>query len=40
MPAHWDEPFAQLADDVQLVERDVATALARVRALVERILAG
>lgn len=40
MPAHWNEPFAQLADDVQLVERDVDTALARVRALVERILAG
>ena len=37
---HWDEPFAQLAAEVQLAERDVATALARVRALVERILAG
>lgn len=40
VPAHWDEPFAQLAAEVQLAERDVATALARVRALVERILAG
>ena len=40
VPAHWGEPFAQLAEELQLVEKDIATALARVRALVERILAG
>lgn len=39
-PSHWEGPFAQLAEDVQLAERDVAKALARVRVLVERILAG
>jgi hypothetical protein len=40
VPSHWEDPFAQLADEVQLAERDVAAALARVRVLVERILAG
>ena len=40
VPAHWGEPFAQLAEELQLVEKDIATALARVRALVERILSG
>ena len=40
VPSHWEGPFAQLAEDVQLAERDVAAALARVRVLVERILAG
>ena len=39
-PAHWEEPFGRLADEVQGVGRDVATALVRIRALVERILAG
>lgn len=40
VPAHWEEPFAQLAAEVQLAERDVDAALTRVRAFVERILAG
>jgi hypothetical protein len=38
MPPHWAEPFAQLAGELELPERDVETALVRVRGFVARIL--
>jgi Nucleotidyl transferase AbiEii toxin, Type IV TA system len=38
MPSHWAEPFAQLSLELELPERDVETALVRVRDFVARIL--
>jgi hypothetical protein len=38
MPPHWTEPFAQVAEELELPERDVETALVRVRTFVARIL--
>ena len=38
MPSHWAEPFAQLAVELELPERDVEMALVRVRGFVARIL--
>ncbi|MCR4374874.1 MAG: nucleotidyl transferase AbiEii/AbiGii toxin family protein [Acidobacteria bacterium] len=38
MPAHWAKPFAQLAEELELPETDVETALVRVRNFVDRIL--
>jgi hypothetical protein len=38
MPPHWTRPFAQLAEELELAETDVETALARVRGFVARIL--
>lgn len=38
MPSHWTGPFAQLAVDLELPERDVEMALVRVRGFVARIL--
>lgn len=38
MPVHWAKPFAQLAEELELPETDVETALVRVRNFVERIL--
>jgi hypothetical protein len=38
MPPHWAEPFAQLARDLGLPERDVETALVRVRGFAARIV--
>jgi hypothetical protein len=39
MPSHWAAPFTQLAEELELRETDVQTALIRVRSFVERILA-
>jgi Nucleotidyl transferase AbiEii toxin, Type IV TA system len=38
MPTHWAKPFAQLAEELELPETDVETALVRVRGFVARIL--
>lgn len=37
-PSHWAAPFSQLAEELELRETDVDTALIRVRSFVERIL--
>lgn len=39
MPPHWAAPFTRLAEELELRETDVDTALIRVRSFVERILA-
>jgi hypothetical protein len=38
MPSHWAAPFTRLAEELELREKDVETALIRVRSFVERIL--
>lgn len=38
LPPHWAEPFARLAGELELPERDLETALLRVRSFVARIL--
>ena len=38
MPPHWAEPFARLADELGLPERNLETALVRLRGFVARIL--
>jgi hypothetical protein len=38
MPSHWAAPFTRLAEELELRETDVDTALIRVRSFVERIL--
>ena len=38
VPAHWAQPFARLAEELELADTDVAAALVRVRDLVTRIL--
>jgi hypothetical protein len=38
MPAHWAKPFAQLAEELELPETEMDTALVRVRGFVARIL--
>jgi hypothetical protein len=38
VPAHWAQPFARLAAELELAETDVEVALVRVRDLVARIL--
>jgi hypothetical protein len=38
VPLHWAEPFAQLASELELNEKDVETALVRVRGFVARIV--
>jgi hypothetical protein len=39
-PAHWAEPFAELASELELPQTDVETALVKIRGLVTRILNG
>ena len=38
VPAHWVQPFARLAAELELAETDVEVALVRVRDFVARIL--
>lgn len=38
VPAHWEQPFARLAEELELVETDLGTAILRVRNFVARIL--
>lgn len=38
VPAHWAQPFARLAEELELAESDVELALVRVRDFVARIL--
>jgi hypothetical protein len=38
VPAHWVQPFARLAEELELAETDVEVALVRVRDFVARIL--
>lgn len=38
LPSHWTKPFAVLAEELELPETDLETALVKVRAFVERIL--
>jgi hypothetical protein len=38
VPAHWAQPFARLAEELELVETDLEAALLRVRNFVARIL--
>jgi len=38
LPAHWASPFAVLAEELELPETDLETALVKVRAFVQRIL--
>jgi hypothetical protein len=38
MPPHWAAPFTQLAEELELRETDIETALIRVRSFVERML--
>lgn len=38
VPAHWAQPFARLAEELELADTDVEAALVRVRDLVARIL--
>ena len=38
VPAHWAQPFARLAEELELVETDLETAILRVRKFVARIL--
>jgi len=37
-PAHWANPYAQLAEDLELPETDIELALGRLRTFVARIL--
>jgi hypothetical protein len=38
VPAHWAQPFARLAEELELVETDLEAAILRVRNFVARIL--
>ena len=38
LPAHWTKPFAVLAEELELPETDLETALVKVRGFVQRIL--
>jgi hypothetical protein len=38
VPAHWAQPFARLAEELELVETDLEAAILRVRNFVSRIL--
>jgi hypothetical protein len=38
VPAHWAQPFARLAEELELVETDLEPAILRVRNFVARIL--
>ena len=38
VPAHWAQPFARLAEELELVETDLESAILRVRKFVARIL--
>ena len=39
VPPHWVEPFARLAEELDLPVSDIQGGLARVRTFVERIIA-
>lgn len=38
VPAHWEQPFAGLAEEFELVETDLEAPILRVRNFVARIL--